>query len=434
MRASMQRWKGAQLAVPVREAAQWGASWGREEDGMKSPSGHGGAPSGAPRGARAATAVLEREPAVPHEDPVGSLDVGALRAALDGVLREARDGLAVLSRDGRVLRANLAFARMLDETEAKEVEGRGLTECLPGLSLDAEVGAPGAGKARPSHRLDATFRRSDGTLTALELQLSPCGDAHWIAHLHQVSSRAPEPLAPTTPPDVVFEALAWAHDVNNMLAVIDACAISLRLLVPERSDVVEELDELRGAASKAAQLTRRMLGGQQGAATARAGTPVNEVIGDLCSSLRRSMPERVSLCTRLAPELWPVALDRLRIAQVVTNLIVNARDAIVDRGIIEVSTRNCGAGLDGTRGAREGEVEIAVSDTGCGMPPETLAHIFDDFFTTKGPGRGSGIGLATVRRIVERAGGRLSVSSEEGRGSTFRVRFPAAARSEPAPP
>jgi CheY-like chemotaxis protein len=144
--------------------------------------------------------------------------------------------------------------------------------------------------------------------------------------------------------------------------------------------------------------------------------------------LRRVIGEDVELVTAFSPDAGPVKADPGQLTQVLLNLAVNSRDAMPRGGRLTVEVRH--AELDESHarahpGARPGpHVLLAVRDTGGGIPPDVLPHIWEPFFTTKGPGVGTGLGLAVVRGVVEQAGGHVEVASAAGEGTTFRIYFP----------
>jgi len=220
-----------------------------------------------------------------------------------------------------------------------------------------------------------------------------------------------------------------AHDFNNLLTVIMGYAETLRESVNNASPEAAQLDELRAASQRAAQLTQQLLAFSRRQMLQPTPLQLNDVVGDMVSLLNRVTGGHVVIEVRSDPALGWVHADRVQMEQVVLNLVINARDAMPSGGRIVIETRNlveAGAAL----------VELSVSDTGVGMDAETRARIFEPFFTTKGL-RGTGLGLATVYGIVKQSGGDVVCESESGEGTRFRVHLPrhaAGAVREPARP
>jgi PAS domain S-box-containing protein len=219
-----------------------------------------------------------------------------------------------------------------------------------------------------------------------------------------------------------------AHDFNNMLAVIltntEMAIDQVDPDLPLRAD----LDEIRRAARRAADLTRQLLAfARRQTITPRVLDP-NEAIEGVLRMLRRIIGEDIRFVWRPGPGLWSVKVDPSQVDQVLANLCVNARDAIAGVGNVLIETQNvhldddaCSRGVGCVAGDY---VRLAVTDDGCGMDGETLAHIFEPFFTTKAIGKGTGLGLAMVYGIARQNGGFIDVVSEPGRGSTFALYLP----------
>jgi PAS domain S-box-containing protein len=219
-----------------------------------------------------------------------------------------------------------------------------------------------------------------------------------------------------------------AHDFNNLLVVIlgtaDLLLEDLGPADPRRADV----QEIRKAGARAADLTRQLLAFSRQQVLETKVLDVNGLVADLDTLLRRLIGEDVELKTVLAPELGRVRTDPGQLEQVIVNLAVNARDAMPQGGQLTIETAD--ADLDQSYArvhepVRPGRyVMIAVSDTGTGMSEETKARIFEPFFTTKEQGKGTGLGLAMVYGIVKQSDGYVWAYSEPGAGTTFKIYFP----------
>jgi len=221
-----------------------------------------------------------------------------------------------------------------------------------------------------------------------------------------------------------------AHDFNNLLAVILNCASFVAEETGGNEAVLADVEQIRSAAERAAQLTRQLLIFGRREKVKVEALDLNVVVADVRSLLARCIGEDVKLVVQPATSLPAISADRGQIEQVLVNLAVNARDAMPGGGTLTIEPAAAQLDEDYARlhpGVRPGHyVALSVSDTGTGISPEVAARIFEPFYTTKPPGKGTGLGLATVHSIVAEAGGSLSVCSEQGAGTTFRAFFPAA--------
>jgi len=238
-----------------------------------------------------------------------------------------------------------------------------------------------------------------------------------------------------------------AHDFNNMLSVIMSYSqFTLDSLAegdPRRSDLLEVL----GAARRSADLTKQLLAFARQQPAMPKVIELNQTVGDMLKMLERMIGEDIAIVWKPGPALWRIKMDSTQLDQIVTNLAVNARDAIAGVGQLVIETSNVTfdqAYCDANIGALVGNfVRLSVTDNGAGMDAAMLGKLFEPFFTTKAVGKGTGLGLATVYGIVQQNGGFLSVYSEPGHGSTFHVCLPQCAeeavagvkdRLAPAPP
>jgi len=229
-----------------------------------------------------------------------------------------------------------------------------------------------------------------------------------------------------------------AHDFNNLLMVISSHADFIAEELPQDHLAQEDLAEVRAAAQRAAELTRQLLVFSRRDLVQPSVIDVNVAIADVVSLLRRTLGEDVQLNTVFSSDMPRVLCDPGELQQVLMNLVVNARQAIGTDGTITIET--CEQTLDDDAASVHADlkagryVRIAVTDTGCGMTPETLSRVFEPYFTTKDPGSGTGLGLSTVYGIVSRYGGHVSAYSEVDVGTTFKVYLPSTDEGlQPAP-
>ncbi len=220
-----------------------------------------------------------------------------------------------------------------------------------------------------------------------------------------------------------------AHDFNNILTIILAEA-EFAIDTPGIPDQVSQsLADIRKAATSAAGLTRQLLTFSRANPMQQGVFSLNDLVADIEGMLHRLIGAGVELVRKPDASLLPIKADRGQIEQVITNLVVNARDAMPGGGQITLSTYNLALDPIAARaqpGLAPGTyVVLTVTDTGTGMSDETKSHLFEPFFTTKAAGKGTGLGLATSYGIVKRTGGHIAVYSEIGRGTTFRIFIPA---------
>ncbi len=221
-----------------------------------------------------------------------------------------------------------------------------------------------------------------------------------------------------------------AHDFNNLLTVILGDCEFLEQDVNLSADSRELTQEIHKTADQAATLTRQLLAFSRKQILQPKVLDLNDVMVGVGKMLGRLIGEDIALKTNLSSRLWRVKIDVGQIEQVLVNLAVNARDAMPRGGSLTIETANIE--LDETAARSHPDVKpgpyvvISVRDTGCGMDERTLARLFEPFFTTKAPGKGTGLGLATVFGIVKQSDGHIAVSSKPGEGTTFRLYFPRA--------
>jgi len=228
-----------------------------------------------------------------------------------------------------------------------------------------------------------------------------------------------------------------AHDFNNLLTAILGYTAIIADQVPPDSAIQEDLEEVRLAAQRAEALTRQLLAFSRRQILEPRVIDLERVLSSLTPMLRRLIGEDIEVVAHIAPDLGRVLADPSQIEQVILNLSLNARDAMPEGGTLTLELQDVGVGLEGHPGhadvAPGAYVMLAVSDTGIGMDAKTAEHAFEPFFTTKPSGKGTGLGLATVHGIVKQSGGYVWLSSEPGRGTTFKVFLPRVERTDEAP-
>ncbi len=210
-----------------------------------------------------------------------------------------------------------------------------------------------------------------------------------------------------------------AHDFNNLLMVIMGHGELLRRGLESDDARLRKIQHVMGAAERAARLVRQLLAFSRKQVLEPQVVDLNALVSDTARMLRPLLGEDVRIVTRLAPALGQVRVDPAQIDQVLMNLAVNARDAMPRGGTLSLETANVAS-------APGGQVALVVRDTGLGMDETTRAHLFEPFFTTKAGSGGTGLGLSMVYGIVRQSGGQITVESEPGLGSSFRIVLPRA--------
>ncbi len=225
-----------------------------------------------------------------------------------------------------------------------------------------------------------------------------------------------------------------AHDFNNILQAINGYAQLLLLSRAPDDPDYDKLLKLQAAGERAALLVQQLLTFSRRAAGERRLVSLNREIVTVKALLDQTLPKMIEIRLDMDEDLWLVNADPMYLEQVLLNLASNAADAMPDGGRLTIETRNivldelyCSGQFECVPG---NYVMLSVSDTGCGMDPETVTHIFDPFYTTKAVGKGTGLGLASVYGIVKDHGGLIHCYSEIGQGSVFRIYLPAALRAE----
>ena len=219
-----------------------------------------------------------------------------------------------------------------------------------------------------------------------------------------------------------------AHDFNNIMTIIMGFSEILLLNSQTNTEAKDSLRAIHEAGKRAAALTQQIMAFSRKQMLVPCVLNLNSVVRDMSVMVKRLIGSNIEFVTESAPDLGQVKADPTQIGQVILNFAANARDAMPKGGRLTVATSNAVLGDETTR--KHSDVMpgryamLSISDNGCGMSEDVLAHIFEPFFTTKGVGQGTGLGLATVYGIVKQSGGHIEVSSKVGEGTTFRVYLP----------
>ena len=221
-----------------------------------------------------------------------------------------------------------------------------------------------------------------------------------------------------------------AHDFNNLLAVVFGNSEVLRDRIAGDPDAVEMVDDVMGAASRGAELVKRLLAFARMQHLEPEPVDLNHRLASVVGLLQRVIGEEVSLQVKPGEHLWPAIIDPTQVDDALVNLAINARDAMPDGGALMIETGN--THFDAESAANYGDVApgeyvmLAVSDTGTGMSTETIRRAFEPFFTTKAEGKGTGLGLSQVFGWVKQSGGHIKIYSELGHGTTVKLYLPRA--------
>ena len=352
------------------------------------------------------------------------------------LIEQAMDVIAVLDANGALRYASPSVSQVLGYAP-EELVGQQMFDLLhpddagPTLQVFAEGVATGKG----GRFLELRLRHKNGTYRVLEavgryLLDDPVVRGVVINARDVTERRSLERQLLQAQKMEAVGRLAGgvAHDFNNVLTAIFGYVDLLLDGLPTLSPLRPDLDEIRRAAQHAAGLTRQLLAFSRQQPLELRVLDLNELMTNMNSLLRRLLGEDIEVVTKLESTLGAVRADAGQLEQVVVNLAVNARDAMPEGGRLTIETRN--ADLDDSyvrehMPVRPGRyVMLALSDTGTGMSAETLSHLFEPFFTTKVPGKGTGLGLATVYGIVKQVGGYVWCYSELDFGTTFKVYLP----------
>jgi len=367
----------------------------------------------------------------------------AERDQLAAAIRHAGEAIIITDPQGTIDYVNPAFEAMTGYSST-EVVGRNPSILKSGKQDDAfyrELWQTITDGRTWQGRI--VNKRKDGTLYTEDATISPVLDrsgriVNYVAVQRDITqylrvaedkAKLEEQLRQAQKMEAIGQlAGGVAHDFNNMLSVILGYADDILQQLHQDDPLREEVEEIMHAGRRSAQLTRQLLAfGRKQPLQPQVLDP-NDLLKNLDRMLRRVLGEDIDLLLALAEDLAPVEIDPGQFDQVITNLAVNARDAMPTGGKLTIETSNVEIDelyAKNHVGVVPGNyVMISVTDTGCGMDKEVLSRIFDPFFTTKEKGTGTGLGLSSAYGIVKQSGGNIWAYSEPGKGTTFKVYLP----------
>ena len=366
----------------------------------------------------------------------------ALRASeekLRGLFESVPVGLFQTSPPGAIVAANPALLAMLGYDTSDAMQRLNVADLFADPGMRAAIRESLATHRPEIPNTQTLLERSDGRFITAVIGARAVRDAHGVIRSYEgnvldLSDR--QALEAQLYHAQKQEALGRlvsgvAHDFSNLLTAIGG-STELALREAGTATQRDDLEEVLKASQRASALTRQLMSFSRREKLEPQVLDLNGVITDAGSLLQRLMGPEVEMSFALAENLRPVKGHPGQIEQILVNLAVNARDAMPGGGRLEFETQNvASAGNVGGRRKSDGNippgsyVRLMVKDTGTGMDEHTKARLFEPFFTTKEPGKGTGLGLATVNSIVSGASGRISVESEPGSGTTFKIDFPA---------
>jgi signal transduction histidine kinase/ActR/RegA family two-component response regulator len=350
----------------------------------------------------------------------------ALRASIERLLQ----GVQVIDFAWRYEYVNETAARH-GRTTVGELVGRTMMSCYPGIEqTELFATLERVMLSRRAERLLNEFTSPDGDPGWFELFIDPVPAGICVLSIDVTDrQKVGSELRQAQKMEAVGRlAGGIAHDLSNVLTAILGYA-ELILDRVHDEEVRDDVRQVQKAGERAGALTRQLLAFSRRQVQLLQVLDINSVVHDLEKLLSRVIREDIRLEVSTDPQLAHTNADPGQIEQVLVNLVVNARDAMPQGGCIRVSTANCELDDEFVRrhtGSSPGRtVVLRVEDSGVGMTPEVLAHIFEPFYTTKGPDKGTGLGMATVYGIVKQSGGYITVDSTLGVGTIVTVYLPA---------
>ena len=349
------------------------------------------------------------------------------------MFEESPLGIVLARRDDlKVVQANPAFCRML-AYQADQIVGRTITDMTHINDRELLLRAS-ARPGEPGRDVEVRFVTGSAILAWAHISLSQLGPSDsgpdlLLALVEDVTRerRVEAELRQAQKMEAIGQLTGGiAHDFNNLLGVIIGNAEFLLDALQDDLSGAGLAQEILDSALGGADLTRRLLAFARRQTLQPRRIDLNAYLPNHVAIIRRLLGETIRVSVSLAEDLWPTRADPSQVGDALLNLAINARDAMPHGGRIRISTANVHveAGELSPELARGDYVVLSVGDTGTGMPPEVLERALEPFFTTKGPGVGSGLGLSMIFGFAKQSGGHLAIDSQPGQGTTVRLYLP----------
>jgi two-component system, cell cycle sensor histidine kinase and response regulator CckA len=358
------------------------------------------------------------------------------------------EGVLLHDADGRIVSANASAERILGRKAEELLGGTGaewhaVREDLSPFTPETMPAEVARNTGQPQRHIVMGFHQPQGPLVWVEVHAQPLPRAtnaaggRVVLTLHDITEKKAlqeQLFRAQRLESLGLLAAGIAHDLNNVLAPVLMGVPMLRARATEVADL-KLLATLEKSAQRGSDLVRRILSFSRGGNEGHPIIQLRHILKELNSFLEATLPKSLRIKSEVSPALWQVKGNPTQLHQVLLNLAVNARDAMGDDGTLRITAQNCE--LDIPAAVAVGKVPpgpyvaIDVSDTGPGIAPDVLARIWDPFFTTKGGEHGTGLGLSTVRGIVQNHHGHIDLTTEAGKGTTFRVLLPAIVDAPP---
>jgi two-component system, cell cycle sensor histidine kinase and response regulator CckA len=376
--------------------------------------------------------ALTRAAAAPPAPVVSAPQPVAAPANASALFRDAPMGVAFTDSTGLISDANAALAKFFGASASlADKDFSSLVEASERAQVMALIAKAASGETGLKAVELRGLKTAGGEDRMAELFASPMPGAKAVLYLVDVSEqKALETKFAQSQKMQAVGQLAGgvAHDFNNLLTVIIGNCEFLLMRHQASDPSFKEINEVHQNALRAAALVSQLLAFSRKQTMQPKVLALGDVIGELAQMLRRLVGEGITLAVEREPDLWAVHADEAQLGNAIINLVVNARDAMPSGGTVTIRTANqtvSNASALGTAIMPAGDyVRIEVADTGTGMSKEIQSKIFDPFFTTKPVGQGTGLGLATVYGIVKQSGGFITVDSDVGQGTCFRIYLP----------